>query len=184
LPVLHLLRNPHLSFVRILRQRFPIETVLCFRASDFLPFKCQLPTLIAKILELEPQLFHNCENLVQTQLHEWSRAIQERTQIDPPATFLQQPLDRVEIRHQVARCIDEEMRHDDVVLPVLSLEHGREVALYEHDRWVWSHVRSRDFAEEIARRGVVRHAVDEWMDRERLILGSAFNVPVADVHVH
>lgn len=74
-------------------------------------------------------------------------------------------MDRVEVAHQVARRVDEEVRHHGVVRRRFLLKNGGEVALDEEDRaGAGGHVRDGDGAEHGGRGAVVGPRVDEGVE--------------------
>src|SRR5690242_9580004 len=133
---LQLPHNPNLRLVRIPCQRLPIKPILRFRPPNLLPLECFHPTLLSQILKDEPHLLDYRHDLIETELHKRPRPVQQRPQINPPPARREQTMDGVEVAHQIARGVNEEVRKYDVKMAFLARESGVEVALDEQNGWV------------------------------------------------
>jgi hypothetical protein len=108
--------HPYLRKVRIPSQRLPVEAVLRLFAPNFLVLESQFTAFMIYILKFEVHVLNDIDNLLQTELHKRPGTIEEWAKVNPSTARLQQSVNGVEVGHEIAGRVNEEVSYDDVVV--------------------------------------------------------------------
>lgn len=111
-----LFHHPYLRKVRIPSQRLPVEAVLRLFAPNFLVLESQFTAFMIYILKFEVHVLNDIDNLLQTELHKRPGTIEEWAKVNPSTARLQQSVNGVEVGHEIAGRVNEEVSDDDVVV--------------------------------------------------------------------